>query len=58
MPTFDALLTGLNEELKPATIVDSMVIQKVAVSHWRLVRAWATESARIAHEPVVSRETR
>jgi hypothetical protein len=47
---FDALLTALNDELKPETVVDHMVVQKVAVSHWRLMRAWAMESARIAHE--------
>jgi hypothetical protein len=47
---FDSLLTSLHEELRPQSVIETMLIHKMTVAHWRLMRAWAMESARIAHE--------
>jgi hypothetical protein len=42
-PRFRALLTSLQEELKPETPIENLLIHKMAVAHWRLMRAWGME---------------
>ncbi len=44
---FDALLAQLIEELKPVGILEDMLVEKIAVSYWRLRRALRAESGEI-----------
>jgi hypothetical protein len=43
LPRFHALMTSLQEELKPETPIENLLIHKMAVSHWRLMRVWGME---------------
>jgi hypothetical protein len=43
LPRFHALMTSLQEELKPETAIENLLIHKMAVSHWRLMRVWGME---------------
>jgi hypothetical protein len=47
---FAALLNSLNGEFHPETATERVCVEKMAVSHWRLLRLWAVESAGISHE--------
>lgn len=40
-PRFDALMTSLQEELEPETTIENLLVHKMAVAHWRLLRIWA-----------------
>jgi hypothetical protein len=42
-PRFYALMISLQEELKPETAIENLLIHKMAVAHWRLMRAWGME---------------
>jgi hypothetical protein len=42
-PRFHALMTSLQEELKPETTIENLLIHKMAVAHWRLMRSWGME---------------
>jgi len=44
---FDALLVQLIDELKPVGILEDMLVEKIAVSYWRLRRALRAESGEI-----------
>jgi hypothetical protein len=44
---FDALLAQLIEELKPVGILEDMLVEKIAVSYWRLRRALRAEAGEI-----------
>jgi len=44
---FDALLAQLIDELKPVGILEDMLVEKIAVSYWRLRRALRAESGEI-----------
>ncbi len=48
-PRFDALLTSLQEELKPGTPIENLLIHKMAVAHWRLMRVWGMERSGVSH---------
>jgi hypothetical protein len=47
---FHALIVSLEDELQPETAIENLLIQKMAVAHWRLMRVWAMERARIAYD--------
>ena len=47
---FAELLNSLNAEFQPETATERIFIQKMAASHWRLLRLWAVETAGIEHE--------
>jgi hypothetical protein len=42
-PRFQALMTSLQEELKPETAIENLLVHKMAAAHWRLMRVWAME---------------
>ena len=44
---FDALLAQLIDELKPVGILEDMLVEKIAVSYWRLRRALRAEAGEI-----------
>jgi len=44
---FDALLEQLIDELKPVGILEDMLVEKIAVSYWRLRRALRAEAGEI-----------
>ena len=48
---FHALMTSLQEELKPETAIENLLVHKMAVAHWRLMRAWGLEKAGIGARP-------
>jgi hypothetical protein len=43
-------VTSLHEELKPETAIENLLIHKMAVAHWRLLRAWGMERSGLSHE--------
>jgi hypothetical protein len=43
LPRFHALMTSLQEELKPETTIENLLIHKMAAAHWRLMRVWGME---------------
>ncbi len=45
---FDALLIQLIDELKPVGILEDMLVEKIAVSYWRLRRALRAEGGEIS----------
>jgi len=45
-PRFHALMTSLQEELKPETPIENLLIHKMAAAHWRLMRVWGMERSR------------
>ena len=47
-PRFDALITSLQEELKPETAIENLLIHKMAVAHWRLMRVWGMERSSVS----------
>jgi hypothetical protein len=49
-PRFDALMASLQEELKPETIIENLLIQKMAAAHWRLLRVWGMERSGLSNE--------
>lgn len=49
-PRFHALMTSLQEELKPETTIENLLIHKMAVSHWRLLRVWGMERSGLSNE--------
>jgi hypothetical protein len=50
LPRFHALMTSLQEELKPATAIENLLIHKMAVAHWRLMRVWGMERSGFSQE--------
>jgi hypothetical protein len=50
LPRFHALMTSLQEELKPETAIENLLIHKMAVSHWRLMRVWGRERSGFSNE--------
>lgn len=36
---FDTVLTGLNDHYKPVGSIEEMLVEKIAVSYWRMIRA-------------------
>ena len=48
--SFAALLNSLIAEHQPTTPTETALVQKIAVSQWRLQRTWAFESAGINRE--------
>ncbi len=51
---FHALMTSLREELKPETAIENLLVHKMAVAHWRLLRVWGMEKAAIGSQPPAS----
>lgn len=49
-PRFNELLRCLQEELQPESTMEHLMVQKMAVAHWRQVRAWGMEKATIGHD--------
>jgi hypothetical protein len=49
-PRFDALMTSLQEELKPETTIENLLIHKMAAAHWRLMRVWGMERSGLSQE--------
>ncbi|MES1262642.1 MAG: hypothetical protein ABUS49_12990 [Acidobacteriota bacterium] len=47
---FNALLVSLQQELQPETAIENLLVQKMAVAHWRQMRVWGMEKAGIAHD--------
>jgi ubiquinone biosynthesis protein UbiJ len=47
---FAALLNSFISDFQPATTAERLCVETMAVSHWRIVRLWAVESATINHE--------
>jgi hypothetical protein len=54
LPRFHALMTSLQDELKPETTIENLLIHKMAVAHWRLMRAWGMERTGLSNEANVS----
>jgi len=50
LPRFHTLMTSLQEELKPETAIENLLIHKMAVSHWRLMRVWGLERSGLSNE--------
>ena len=50
LPRFHALMTSLQEELKPETTIENLLIHKMAAAHWRLMRVWILENSAVSHE--------
>jgi hypothetical protein len=46
---FNALIGGLHEELQPETMIECLLVQKMAVAHWRQVRFWTLEKSAITY---------
>ncbi len=44
---FDALVAQLIDELKPVGVLEDMLVEKIAVSYWRLRRALRVEAGEI-----------
>ena len=49
-PRFDALMISLQEELKPETTIENLLIHKMAIAHWRLMRVWGMERSGLSNE--------
>ena len=47
---FADLLNSFNSDFNPANNTERILVEKMAVSHWRLQRIWSVESAAINHE--------
>jgi hypothetical protein len=47
---FATLLNSFNADFQPENNTERMLVEKMAVSHWRLMRLWAVESAGIIRE--------
>jgi len=47
---FADLLNSLYADFQPSDNTERVLVEKMAVSHWRLMRLWAVEAARITHE--------
>jgi len=47
---FTALVHSFFNEFHPKTPAEIALVEKAAVSQWRLMRVWAVESASITHE--------
>ena len=49
LPRFHALMTSLQEELKPETAIENLLVHKMAAAHWRLMRVWGMERSGASH---------
>jgi hypothetical protein len=47
---FDALMTSLQKELNPETAIENLLLHKMAVAHWRLMRVWGMERSGLSNE--------
>jgi hypothetical protein len=47
---FVALVNAFNADFQPANHTERLLVEKMAVCHWRLFRLWAIEAAGIIHE--------
>jgi hypothetical protein len=47
---FDELLISIHKEFQAETPTECALVEKMAVSQWRLLRLWTMESAGIIHE--------
>jgi hypothetical protein len=47
---FNELCRSLTDELQPATAIENLLVQKMAVAHWRQMRLWNIEKATMALE--------
>ncbi len=43
---FAALLKAFSDELRPQTAIEDLLVQKMAVNHWRQERIWGQQKAR------------
>ena len=46
---FNALLSSFIDELHPETVIENLLVRKMAVAHWRQMRVWEMEKAGLAH---------
>jgi hypothetical protein len=49
-PRFCALMTSLQEELKPETTIENLLTHKMAAAHWRLLRVWGMERSGLSND--------
>jgi hypothetical protein len=49
LPRFHALMTSLQEELKPETAIENLLVHKMVAAHWRLMRVWGMERSGASH---------
>ena len=42
-------MTSLQEELKPETPIENLLLHKMAVAHWRLMRVWGMERSDLSN---------
>jgi hypothetical protein len=47
---FNELCTTIADELQPVTATEHLLVQKMAVAHWREMRFWNLEKAGMDHE--------
>jgi hypothetical protein len=47
---FNELCKSLTDELQPATSIEHLLVQKMAVAHWRQMRFWNIEKASMDYE--------
>ncbi len=47
---FNELCKSLTDELEPKTAIENLLVQKMAVAHWRQMRFWNIEKASMDHE--------
>jgi len=47
---FNELCKSLTDELEPRTAIENLLVQKMAVAHWRQMRFWNIEKAAMDHE--------
>src|SRR5665213_2086280 len=47
---FAELLNAFTADFQPRDNTERSLVDKMAVAHWRLMRLWAVETARITHE--------
>jgi hypothetical protein len=51
---FNQLFTSLIHELQPATAIENLLVQKMAVAQWRQMRLWGTEKTSIDEAPAAN----
>lgn len=50
-------LKSLTDELQPVTAIENLLVQKMAVAHWRQMRFWNIEKASMDHEDALALAT-
>jgi hypothetical protein len=53
-PRFNELLRSLQDELQPESMMEHLMVQKMAVAQWRQIRTWGMETTTIDHDAQTS----